>query len=40
MKKLIIGAASAAAIALTSAVAVAQTTIRVTLQLPETHSLW
>ncbi len=39
MKRLIIGAASAAAIALTSAAAMAQTTIRVTLQLPETHSL-
>jgi C4-dicarboxylate-binding protein DctP len=47
MKKLIIGTASAAAIAmtsatiiaLTSATAMAQTTIRVTLQLPETHSL-
>ncbi len=39
MRKLIIGAASAAAIALTSVAAMAQTTIRVTLQLPETHSL-
>lgn len=39
MKRLLIGAACAAAIALTSAAAMAQTTIRVTLQLPETHSL-
>jgi len=39
MKRLIIGAVSAAAIVLTSAAAMAQTTIRVTLQLPETHSL-
>ena len=38
MKRLIIGAVSAA-IVLTSAAAMAQTTIRVTLQLPETHSL-
>jgi C4-dicarboxylate-binding protein DctP len=39
MKRLIIGAASAAAIMLTSTMATAQTIIRVTLQLPETHSL-
>lgn len=39
MKRLIIGAVSAAVIVLTSAAAMAQTTIRVTLQLPETHSL-
>jgi len=39
MKKALLGAASAAALLITSATAFADTTIRVTLQLPETHPL-
>ena len=39
MKKIVIGAFAAAAIAMSSTVAMAETTIRVTLQLPVKHSL-